>query len=271
MQVDDGLRGHQALADDQSVALPLQQLVQTGTGAVLQRVAVLDQVLVLRQTAVRHGLPVGGDPLLGAGEPGQPAGDADAPVAFSRQTAYTAVDGLEVGHADGGVFLGVENPVHQHHRETGGDQTVEPLEVVHGAGHQQTVHQTGGEEPDIGLLPLHIFPGVGDDQLVAVGREIIFHGFDHGGEEFIGDIGHNKADDLLLSGAEAAGGGVRRVSKLGDGPIDLFLCLVGDIPGIVDGVGYRGGGNPCQLGHIADGHLHETASLRNALPVYANN
>ena len=48
-----------------------------------------------------------------------------------------AIDGLEVGHADGGVLLCLKDPVHQHHRKSCGDQGVEPLEIVHGAGHQQ--------------------------------------------------------------------------------------------------------------------------------------
>ena len=42
VEIDDGLRGHQPLTDDDGVALALQQLVQTGAGAVLQGVAILD-------------------------------------------------------------------------------------------------------------------------------------------------------------------------------------------------------------------------------------
>lgn len=94
-------------------------------------------MLILRQATVRHSLPIGGDPLLRAGEAGEAADDADPLVALSRQPAYTAVDGLEVGHADGGVLLRLKDPVHQHHWKSRGDQGVEPLEIVHGAGHQQ--------------------------------------------------------------------------------------------------------------------------------------
>ena len=228
-------------------------------------------MLILRQATVRHSLPIGGDPLLRAGEAGEAADDADPLVALSRQPAYTAVDGLEVGHADGGVLLRLKDPVHQHHRKSCGDQGVEPLEIVHGAGHQQPVHQSRRQQADVGLLPVHILPGIGDDELVAVGGEIFFHRLNHGCEEFIGDIGHNKADDLFLSRAETAGGSVRCVSQLLDGPVDLLFRLVGHIPGIVDGVGHGGGGHSRQLRHIADGHLHGTASLRNGLLVYANN
>ena len=193
---------------------------------------------------------------LVGGQPGQAADDAYPLGAFSRQTAYTAVNGLEVGHADGGILLGLKGAVHQHHREPGGDQLVEPLKIVHGACHQQSVHQSGGQQADVGLLPVGVLLGVGDDEVVALGGEVILHGFDHGAEEFIGDIGHNKADGLFLAGAEAAGGGIRRIAQLRDSPVHLFLCLAGNIAGIVDGVGHRGGGDPRQLRHITDGHFH---------------
>ena len=42
VEIDDGLRGHQPLTDDDGVALALQQLVKAGAGAVLQGVAILD-------------------------------------------------------------------------------------------------------------------------------------------------------------------------------------------------------------------------------------
>lgn len=81
MEVDNSVRGHEALCYHNGVAFLLQQFVKTGPGAVFHGVAKANQSLVLRQTAVRHRLPVGGDALTGGGEPGQAADDSDALVA----------------------------------------------------------------------------------------------------------------------------------------------------------------------------------------------
>ena len=89
-----------------------------------------------------------------------------------------------------------------------------------------------------------------------MGREIILHRFNHGGEEFIGDIRHDKADGFFLAGTEASGGSVRRIAQLRNGFIDLLLGLAGNIAGRIDGVGDRGCGDTSQFRHVADGHLH---------------
>ena len=264
MEVDNGLRGHEALTDDNGVALALQQLLQAPGGALFHGVAVADQVRVLRQSAVGHGLLIGGDPLHGGGQPGQSADDADAAVPLAGQTADGAVNGLEVGHADGGVLLGLKGTVHQHHRESGGNQLVKALEIIHGTGDQQPVHQSGGQQPDVGLLPVHVLLGVGDNQLIAVGGEVVLHRLDHGGKELVGNIGHNKADGPLFAGAETAGRGIGGVAQLRNGLVDLLLGLTGDIAGVVDGVGHGGGGDPGQPGHIGNGDFHGShPSLRN--------
>ena len=104
--------------------------------------------------------------------------------------------------------------------------------------------------------------------MVAVGRQAGLHGLDHGGEELVGNIRYDKAHGLFLAGAEAAGGGVRRIAQLRDGLVHLFLGLAGNITGIVDGVGHRGGGNARQLGHITDRHFHRLFLLRNRFSHY---
>ena len=261
MEVDHRLRGHQALGHHQRVTLLLQQLIQTGLGAVFHRVAVADQQVILRQAAVHHRLLIGSDPLLGRGQPGQAADHADPLVALARQTADAAVDRLEIGHAHRREPLCIKGPVHQHHRKSGGDQGLEPAEVLHGAGDEQTVHQSRGKQADIGLLPLWVLLCIGNDQMVSVGREIILHGFDHCCEKLIGNIRNDKSNGFFLSGPEASGRGVRRVAQLRDSPVDLLLGLAGDVAGRVDGVGNRGGGNTCQPCHIADGHLHDRSPL----------
>ena len=81
----------------------------------------------------------------------------------------------------------------------------------------------------------------------------------YGGEEFIGDIGHNKADGPLLARAEAAGGGVRRVAQLPDGLVDTLFRLVRNIAGIIDGVGNRGGGNTCCLRNLLYSNCHSSS------------
>ena len=268
MKVDDGLAAHKALADDDGIALLLQQLVQAGVGAVLHGVAVTDEGFILRQAAVGDGLLVGGDPLPGGGQAGQAADDADALGALAGQPADAAVNGAEVGHADGGVLFHIKGPVHQHHRKAGGNEGIEPLEIIHGAGDEQPIHQTGGQQADVVLLPVHVLLGVGDDEVIAMGRQAGLHRLDHGGEKFIGDIGHDKAHGLFLAGAEAAGGGIRRIAQLRDSPVHLFLCLAGNIAGIVDGVGHRGGGDPRQFGHVTDRHFHWLFPLRNRFSPY---
>ena len=97
--------------------------------------------------------------------------------------------------------------------------------------------------------------------MIAVGGETVFHRLDHGGEKFVGNIGNDEADGLFLAGAEAPGGGVRRVAQLRNGPVDLIPGLAGNVAGGVNGVGDCGGGDTGQLCHIADCHLHTRTSF----------
>ena len=69
----------------------------------------------------------GGDTLSGTAQAGQAADDTDPLAATGGQTAYTSVDGLEVGHAHRRILLHIENTVHQHHREAVGNQRIKPL------------------------------------------------------------------------------------------------------------------------------------------------
>ena len=80
-------------------------------------------------------------------------------------------------------------------------------------------------------------------------------------KELVGNIRHDEAHGPLLSSAETAGGGIRRIAQLSDGLIDLLLSLLRDIAGIIDGVGHGGGGNTGQTGHITDRHFHSEFSL----------
>ena len=262
-EIGDGDGGHEALADQDGVTAPLQKLVQAGRSAVFHGVPVHNQRFLLGQAAVRHGRLVGGDPLLGGGQPGQAAHNADTPLSPPRQAADTAIDGLEVGDGDRGVLLTAEGPVHQHHWKPGGKQALQLGEAVHSAGNQKPVHQPGGEEAEIRLFPLHVLLGVGNDEVIALGGEVVFRRLDDGAEKLVGNIGNDEADGFLLPRAEAPGGGVGGVAQLADGLIDPLLGLSGDVTGAVDGVGDGGGGNPCQPGHIADGDFHRRIPLRN--------
>ena len=98
--------------------------------------------------------------------------------------------------------------------------------------------------------------------MIALSGKTGLHGLDHGGEELVGDVRHNKSDGFFLSGAEAPGGGVRRVAQLRYGPVNPVLGLAGDIPGVVDRVGDGGGGDARHPGHVTDGHFHVVRPLR---------
>ena len=100
-----------------------------------------------------------------------------------------------------------------------------------------------------------------------MGGEVIFHRLDHGAEKFIGNIRYNKAHCLFLAGAEAPGGGIRRVAQFRDGLIDFFLRLTGNIPGVINSMGDRGGGDAGQARHVADRHFHRFPPLRKRIPV----
>ena len=157
----------------------------------------------------------------------------------------------------------LKGPVYQHHRKARGNQTVQAAEIVHSAGDQKTVHQARCEKAKVRLLPLHVLLGVGDDEAVALGGEVVFRRFDDGAEKFVGDVGDDKANGFLFSGPEAPGGSVGRIAQLADGLADLFPGVAGDIAGVVDGVGDGGGGNARQPGHVADGDFHWLNPLRS--------
>ena len=134
---------------------------------------------------------------------------------------------------------------------------IKPLKILHGTGNQQAVHQTSGQQSDVGLLTVCIFFGVGNDEVIAVCRKMVLYGLDHGSEKLVGNIGHDKTNGTLLAGTEAAGGGIRRITQFGNCLINLLLRLLRNVAGIIDGVGHGGSGNTGQTSHVTNGHFHE--------------
>ena len=68
------------------------------------------------------------------------------------------------------------------------------------------------------MLPLAflVLARVRDDQMEPHGRNAFLDSLDQAGEELVGNIRNHKADDILLSGAEAAGKCIRRIPQLPD-------------------------------------------------------
>ena len=156
MEVDHRLRGHQALGHHNARRTSAPAARPDMDWALFSmELPKRISSLILRQTAVRHRLPVGGDALLGRGQPGQAADDADALVALCPP------DGRRCGRWAGnwtrtptGTALTSKVRSTSTTGNPAGISDVEAAEILHGAGDEQTVHQSGGQQADIGLLPL---------------------------------------------------------------------------------------------------------------------
>ncbi len=180
----------------------------------------------------------------------------DGGVAQLNQMAGCEITAVEGVVGDQIHILTDQPPIHHHHR-----QALEPVELVEHlllafATHdQQAIDPLAQHHLEVGEGRLGLPLGVAQHQVVALLEAVTLHPAHHLGKEGVTGGGDQHADTVGLLHLEAAGHQTRGIVEIAHGRKDPFAGLLGHETGLVDDVGYGGGGDPRQRRHLLDiGH-----------------
>lgn len=248
----EGADGHEVVgAEDGGGRLGVvEQFGHAGHAAFELVVAFDDELFFGDAAGGGHGL-VEGDAAEGGGVLVEGSADeADLGVAEGDEVADGLFHAVAVVDHDGVLGEGLLGDVDEDHGDVAGGEVAEDG-VFDAEGHDGDAVDVALDEATEAVLDLGVVVGGADEELVVALDGGLFEALDELGEEGVGDVGDEEADESAASGDEGAGLGVGEVVELADGVADA--CSHGRVDGrdVVDCAGDGGDGDAGEPGNIA--------------------
>ena len=252
VQQTDGPSGHHAVGDQHGTDSVVHQFPHTVVAASASAVALLDEGRVHLNAFLFQGITVGVEPFYGGTQAADGGDEADAPVAHLDQSVNGLPDGVIAGYPHAVAAVVFRQTVDHHQGEILGDGGFQVSIILKGRGTDDSIGETVGQHLEAVQLPLSVFAGVDDQQIVAPQGQSVLQFLQYQGEEPVANVRGNVAHQMMAAGLEAPGAAVGHIAQGRNGGIYFCGGFGADGPGAVDHMRDRGNGEAGGFCHVGD-------------------